>query len=114
LRNCPIIGGKKTGAISACDQQSFHGIADRGILHFGIVSDIDGPLQIRVAVHVNVANAFAMSEHGDAAMLGDVADKFIRSARHDQVDFIVQRQNLRHVFAGVKQDDGIGRNIGEG
>ena len=64
-------------------------------------------------MHVHVADTFAVAEHGDAAVLGDVADKFVRSARHDQVDFFVQRQDLRHILARMNQDNGIGRNIGE-
>ena len=93
------------------DQQCFKRVAGGGILNFGIERDIERLLQIRVAVDIHVADAFAMAQHGDAAVLGDVADKFVRSARNDQIDFVVQRQDLRHVFARVEQNDGVLGNI---
>ena len=73
---------KKLGNIFV-DQQSFQGIAGRGILHFGIENDVEGFLQIRIGMDVHVADTLSVSEDGNAAVLGHVADKFVRAARDD-------------------------------
>ena len=70
-------------------QQSFHGVANGRVLDFGIVGHVDRFLNVRIAVHVNVADALAVPEHRDQAVLHDVRDKFVRSSRHDQIDVIV-------------------------
>jgi hypothetical protein len=95
------------------DEQGFHGIADGGVLHLGIVGDVDRFPEVRVTVHVDVADAFAMAEHGDAAVLHDVADEGIRAAGHDKVDVLVQGENLGYVFARVNQDHRVDGNVRE-
>src|SRR6266700_5676965 len=50
-------------------QNFFHGVAGRRVLHLGIDSDFPGHIQIGRRVDINVADAAAMSKHGNPAVL---------------------------------------------
>jgi len=64
------------------DQDCFNSIADCHILGFAIDSQLDGHLLLRIISQVEMADPICMAEHGNACMLHDVADKFVRATRN--------------------------------
>ena len=53
------------------NQQRFGGVANRRTLHLRVVGHGDCFLQVGGAIHVDVADAFAVPENGNAAVLRD-------------------------------------------
>ncbi len=46
------------------DQQAFHGVADRGTGHLGVVHDIRRHVDVGFLVNINVVDPFACLQHG--------------------------------------------------
>ena len=67
-------------------------------------------IRVGRAVHIGVADAVEMLEHGDAALGGDPLDQRPPAARHDDVDEIVElqeRADRRPVGGGDELDRGL-------
>ena len=90
---------EKTASDGLVDQNGFHGIAGGGIVGLGVVDDVDGHVEVRGGVDVDVADAFGMAEHGDARIGLDVADQVVTAARNDQIDEIVELAGVRDLGA---------------
>jgi hypothetical protein len=93
------------------DEQGLHGVADPGPLDLGVVGDVDRHGGVGGPVHVGVAQALVVLDHGDAAVLGDHADQPLAAARDDQVDGLGLPQQVRHCIpvGGLEQGDGVVR-----
>ncbi len=51
------------------DQHGIEGVAHAGALHFGVLHDINGPLQVGALVDEDVADADAAGDDRDGALL---------------------------------------------
>ena len=98
-------------------QQRLGRVADCGTLHLRVVGHVDSLLHVRGAVHVDVADSFAVSKNGNAAVLRNKINQCAGTARNDQVDVAVEREKLQHVRARLKQAYRIrrdSRKLGQG
>ena len=77
------------------DQDGLDGIAGGGIIGLGVVDDVEGHVEVRGGVDVDVADAFGMAEHGDARVGLHVAHQLVGAARDHQIDEIVELAGVR-------------------
>ena len=89
------------------DQQGLHGVADGRILAFGVESDLDRHVQVRVLVHIGMANAGGMSQHRDPGGILDGTDQLVRTAGDDQVHQVVLVQKLLDLLPGGQELDRV-------
>src|SRR5207248_11200108 len=73
--------GQQTRRHVFVNQQRLSRVAGRGVLRLRVQHDGDGFAQVGGAVNVDVADALAVTEDGDAAVACDVADGLLRAAR---------------------------------
>ena len=103
--------GCRRGAI---DQQRLGCAAHARAAHFGVEHDFLRHSERGRLVHVDMADAFEMREHGDARFRLHAGDQAFAAARNDHVEFSVepgQHQADRGAVAGGdKLDDGGGQS----
>ena len=107
--------GEKVGGDGGIHQQGFHGVADGGALAFGVEDDFLGHFQIRVGVHINMANAFVMFDDGHFGAVGHGANEAFAAARHAQIHVLRQREQFLDGLAvgGADDLDGVGGKSGQ-
>ena len=66
------------------------GVADPGALHLGIHHNLLGHFQIRLLVHINMANAFVMFDHRNFGIRRHGANQILAAARNDEIDAVVE------------------------
>lgn len=87
----------------AVDEQRLRRVARRRILRLCVHRDTRRHLCVAVRVHIDMADAVAVTQHGDSAVLHDIADERIRAARNDEVDFSVHAKHNAHILARRQQ-----------
>ena len=92
------------------NQQRLGSVADRRSLYLGVERNVQGLLQIGGDVHIDMADAFTVTQNRDAALLRNELDKLLGAARNNQVDILVQRQQFHDVGARLQQMDGVRRD----
>ena len=75
-------------------QQSFHGVTDRGPLHFGVETNPLGHFQGRVGLDVNVTNSFVVFDDGNFGIRNYRANEILAAARNNEIDILLQLQQL--------------------
>ena len=68
------------------DEQALRGIADSRTLHLGVVEDRKRHREIRLVVHIDVADALVVLQHRDERGLAHCADQPFAAARTRDVD----------------------------
>ena len=85
------------------DEQRLAGVADCHILRFAVHGDRNRHLHIGGFIHINVADAVGVPQHGNAAVVHDIADELLAAAGDDEVDERVLLQHGGDVLAGMQQ-----------
>ena len=57
------------------DQQGLCSIAYRHVLTLGVHGNLDGHIQIRVSIRVNVTYSVSMAQHGNVGIIHDMTDQ---------------------------------------
>ena len=99
----------------AIDQQSLGRAAYAGAAHLGIEHDRFGHAELGLAVDIDMADAFEVSEHRHARLGLHPADQILAAARHDHVDGAIeagQHHADRFTIAGRDERDGRGGQPG--
>ena len=83
-------------------QQGFHGVAHGDVLGFAVHGHPQGHVQVGVLVHVHMADAVRMAQHGDAAVVHNPADKGIAAPGDNQIDEGILLEHGAHIFPGFQ------------
>ena len=81
------------------------GVADGRAARLGVYDDGEGFFQIRVLVHIHVADASSRFDAGDGCMLDASADEACAASRDEKVDKTGRFHDLRCAMAGGILDD---------
>ena len=85
------------------DEQRFGGIAHGKVLRLAVNCYLDSLRNIAFAVNIHMTQAIRMTEHGNFAVLHDIAHKRIASARNDQINQIVLLEHFLNILARMQQ-----------
>jgi len=86
-------------------------VARRGPLALRVLEDPEGHVEVRAAVHVDVAVPLEVFEDRDLRLRGDRADEALAAPRDDKVDAVVHREE-RGDFV-VSDGDELDRAVGD-
>ena len=75
-------------------QQGFQGIADRGIICFGIQNHLPRFYGVRVCVDEDMADSIRMPEYRNLGAGLNRLDQLVASARDDQIQFFTHLDQL--------------------
>mmetsp|Transcript_6822 Transcript_6822/g.19668 ORF Transcript_6822/g.19668 Transcript_6822/m.19668 type:complete len:436 (-) Transcript_6822:1878-3185(-) len=93
-------------------QHLLHRVAGGGVVCLAVQHDLDGHVQAGVLVHIYVADAIRMAQHGDLGVVLDVRHQGVGAAGDDEVDDIVVGQQVRHALAAGDQADEVPPHLG--
>ena len=80
----------------AVDNHAFHGVAHAGALRLGVDEDVHRLVDVGGLVHVHVADAVEVLDHGNLALFHDGADQAFAAAGNHEVDAVVTLQEHAH------------------
>ena len=80
-------------------------VADRGAARLGVYDDGEGFFQIRVLVHIHVADAGSRFDAGNGCVLDACADEPCAASRDEKVDKTGSLHDFRRAMAGGILDD---------
>ena len=80
-------------------------VADRRAARLGVYDDGEGFFQIRVLVHIHVADAGSRFDAGNGCMLDTSADEACAASRDEKVDKTGSLHDFRRAMAGGILDD---------
>lgn len=106
--------GEECGGYGLVDEGGFDGVADGGVIGFGVVDDGQGKFGVDMLVDVDVADAVGVAEDGNAGVGLDVFDEGAGAAGDDEVDERREVEELGDLLAAEDEGDGVGRDGGGG
>ena len=107
---------KMGGHAAPVHQQRFRRAAHAGAPQLGVQHDVLRHLQVRLPVHIHVADALEMSDHRHARLLLHALDQIPAAARHDHVDVVRhlgEHVAHRRAIDGRHPLDAPGRQAGD-
>src|SRR5262249_51244905 len=85
------------------EQHCFDRIACRWIVELGVHDDATRHVNLRIFVHVDVADALGVAQHWDFRRLLNRLHQLGRATRDYKVDFLVQLEEGGHVVSRLDQ-----------
>ena len=80
----------------AVDNHAFHGVAHAGALRLGVNQDVHRLVHVGGLVHVHMADAVEVLNHGNLALFDHGADQAFASAGNHEVEAVVTLQEHAH------------------
>ena len=94
------------------DEQRLQRVAHSGTLTLGVDDDLQRPVEVRDAVHEEVADPLVVLEHRHGRLARDHADQILAAARNHEVDVLIQLEHQFYRLArGPRQK--LDRSVGE-
>ncbi len=90
------------------------GVADGGVVGFGVVDDGECECLIGVRVNEDVADAVGVAEDGDTGVGLDMLDESAGAAGDDEVDEPGEMEEFGDLLAAEDESDGVGWDAGSG
>ena len=84
------------GRDGARHQQAFGGVAGAVLLRLGVVGHLHGQVEVARVVHIGVAVAVQVLDHGHLGLGADALDQALAAARDDDVDELGHGDELAH------------------
>ena len=96
------------------DQQGLHRVAGGGTLHFGVQTNPFCHRRIGVGIHIDMADAFIVLDHGNRGLLRHRLHERVAAARDDEIHVpILLEQRQHHLAVGpLDEGDPAGRHAG--
>ncbi len=88
--------GQEGRGLVLMHQQALQGVADPGSLHLAVEHDFQGLGQVRPLIHIAVAHAHVVLEHGHGGLGHHGADEALAAPGNDHVDVLVQLEQRGH------------------
>src|SRR5690554_4065482 len=93
-------------------EERLHRVARGGIVELRVKDDGARLLELGLLVDIDMADAVGVPKDGDPRRAHDAADERVRAAGDHEIDHIVEREELAHLFTALDEAKKIARDLG--